>query len=129
MDRTSHYVNKIERLFEERNRLERILLEQKRLIKGSVIQRYKKCGRKECHCAVEGKMHGPYLYLSRRIDGKTRLKRIGAAEEAWVTRCASNYREFRKARERMVKITSTIMDLINRLEEAKSEDYPPLRNE
>ncbi len=124
MDRAQQYITKIEQLFEKRNELERILLQNQSLIKGSVIKRFKKCGRKQCRCETENKPHGPYLYLSRRVEGKTRLKRIGSEEESWVMECASNYREFRKAREQMVKINSAIMDLLNMLEDVKSENYP-----
>lgn len=124
MDRTQQYIKKIERLLEERSKLEHILLQEKRLIKGSVITRFKKCGRKYCRCVTENQPHGPYLYLSRNIEGKTRLKRIKPEEEAWVVQYASNYREFRKARERIVKINAAILDLINTLEEVKSENYP-----
>ena len=128
MDRAQYYIKKIERLFEERDELERILLQDQSLIKGSVIKRFKKCGRKQCRCETENKPHGPYLYLSRNVEGKTRLKRIGPEEESWVIKCALNYREFRKARERMVKINVAILDLINMLEEVKSEDYPQQPN-
>ena len=124
MDRAQQYTKKIERLLDERSKLERILLQEKRLIKGSVITRFKKCGRKDCRCATENQPHGPYLYLSRNIEGKTRLKRIKPEEETWVVQYASNYREFRKARERIVKINAAILDLINTLEELKSENYP-----
>ncbi len=123
MDRARHYIQKIERLSRERSELERILLQNNRLIKGSVIQRFKTCGRTRCRCITENKPHGPYLYLSRSIQGKTRLKRIGQEEEPWVTQAASNYREFRKARERVVKINATIMELLNTLEDLQSENY------
>src|SRR5271166_5952162 len=39
-----------------------------RIMRGSLIERYKRCGRPGCHCANE-RGHGPKLYLSVSIPG------------------------------------------------------------
>jgi len=45
-------------LIRERSRLESENLHIRDMIKGTVIEHYKKCGRKICICR-EGKLHGP----------------------------------------------------------------------
>ena len=44
---------------------------------GSLMPRYRKCGKPNCHCATEeGGGHGPSWSLTRRVDGKTVTKII-----------------------------------------------------
>ena len=39
------------------------------VLRGSLIERYKRCGKPSCHCA-QGRGHGPKYYLSVSIVGK-----------------------------------------------------------
>lgn len=46
---------------------------------GSLVERYRKCGKPSCHCAREGEPgHGPSWSLTRKIEGKTVTKVIPA---------------------------------------------------
>ena len=38
---------------------------------GAVIAQFARCGKPNCRCA-EGKLHGPYWYLFRRVGGRLR---------------------------------------------------------
>ncbi len=40
-----------------------------RILRGSLVERYKRCGRPGCHCA-EGRGHGPKVYLSVSVSGQ-----------------------------------------------------------
>ena len=48
------------------------LLNPKDMVAGSIYTVYKKCGNKNCRCA-KGKLHGPFYYLSKKVDGVTKL--------------------------------------------------------
>ncbi len=42
------------------------------LRQGSLVERYKRCGKPTCHCAAEGAQgHGPSWSLTRAVAGKT----------------------------------------------------------
>ena len=42
---------------------------------GSLVERYRKCGKPTCHCAREGgRGHGPSWSLTRGVQGKTVTK-------------------------------------------------------
>ena len=41
-----------------------------RMLRGSLIERYKRCGKSNCHC-VYSKGHGPTYYLSVSLPGRT----------------------------------------------------------
>lgn len=46
---------------------------------GSIVERYRKCGKPSCHCAREGERgHGPSWSLTRGVHGKTVTKVIPA---------------------------------------------------
>lgn len=46
---------------------------------GSLVERYRKCGKPTCHCAREGERgHGPSWSLTRGVKGKTVTKVIPA---------------------------------------------------
>ena len=46
---------------------------------GSLVERYRKCGKPTCHCAREGERgHGPSWSLTRGVHGKTVTKVIPA---------------------------------------------------
>ena len=39
---------------------------------GSLVKRYRKCGKKQCHCAhPDARGHGPTWSLTRKVGGKT----------------------------------------------------------
>ena len=62
------------------------------VLRGTVVERYLKCRRKDCPTCREGRGHGPAYYLSiRGDDGKTHmvyipkehLQEVKAATRAW----------------------------------------------
>lgn len=41
-------------------------------IRGSLVQTYMKCGKKQCACHKDpSKRHGPYYHFTRKVKGKT----------------------------------------------------------
>jgi hypothetical protein len=63
----------------------RILVEQlsqaRPLRRGSLGERYIKCGKPNCACATsEEARHGPYFSLTRVVDGQTRSRRLTAQQ-------------------------------------------------
>ena len=50
------------------NLIRRLQSMKPELLRGSLIERYKKCGKTGCKCA-EGRGHGPKYYLSVSIPG------------------------------------------------------------
>ena len=64
---------------------------------GTVHQRTKICGRKNCRCAVDpAARHGPYYEWSRRQDGRLLHSVITPEQAALFTRAIQNYREIQQ---------------------------------
>ena len=59
-------------LEQRRQQLKQALLELGDLRPGSLVARYRRCGKVNCHCAQPGAPgHGPSFSLTRRVDDKT----------------------------------------------------------
>lgn len=88
---------KARRLTDRREALMRELAETESMIRGSLVETGKKCGRKDCGCA-KGKLH-PHRYLSAAGGGRNRIvyvpdrekpafaKGLKAYEKAWRLIC------------------------------------------
>lgn len=81
---------------------------------GSLVERYRKCGKPSCHCAREGEPgHGPSWSLTRKVDGKTVTKVIPIDFVDATVEQISRYREvqrlWREYTEVNVKICEALM--------------------
>jgi len=79
---------------------------------GSLLGRYRKCGKPGCHCARPGaKGHGPSWSLTRRVRGKTITKVIpaGPAVERTQEQIAE-CRRFRRLTQEMIEVSEQLCD-------------------
>src|SRR5262245_60860562 len=85
-----------------------------RILRGSLIERYKRCGRPGCHCAND-RGHGPKLYLSISVSGeRPQMDYVPSASHARVSEFLANYR---KMREVLNEICAINTELLRRREE------------
>ncbi len=85
-----------------------------RIVRGSLIERYKRCGRPSCHCA-SGRGHGPKLYLSVSVPGeRPKMDYIPNARGAEVRELISNFNKMRKI---LNEISAINTELLRRREE------------
>lgn len=65
--------------------------------RGSLGQRWMKCGKERCACAQDdGARHGPYFSLTRSQDGRTRSRRLTAKQAERVREQLAAGRAFRE---------------------------------
>ncbi len=113
---------KIHFLEQQRKKILDYLLNPKEMVSGSVYTAYKKCGNKNCRCA-RGELHGPFSYLSKKVDGKTTLTFIRREDEDRIVKQAQNYRKYTKAMARLSRINRKIYDYVKKIKEAKTKNY------
>ena len=113
---------KIYFLEQQRKKTLNFLLHPKEMVCGSIYSAYKKCGNKNCRCA-KGSLHGPFNYLSKKVDGVTVLTFIRRADEDRITSQAENYRKYTKAMARLNKLNSRIYEYIKKIKEEKTGSY------
>jgi hypothetical protein len=97
----------------KRKRLLAKLPDRERILRGSIVERYRKCGKPGCHCAT-GKGHGPAYYLSVTLGvGETRSYYLPARLRKIVGRYLHNFKKLRQLTEKLVEIN---LDLLERRE-------------
>ena len=62
-----------------------------KIIKGSPVYLYRKCGKLGCKC-VDGEKHKS-LYLSRSVNGKTQMIYIAPHQEKEILNCINKFKE------------------------------------
>jgi hypothetical protein len=80
-----------------RQQLVRALPQLEQIIRGSLIETYKRCGRSSCHCN-NGPGHGPKRYLSTvaRTGDRARLGYVPNATYPQVADFLANYRKLQE---------------------------------
>lgn len=104
-------------LIRQRYKLEKEILDvlsRNKLLRGSLVIKYKACNKGGCKC-TKGKPHGPFLYLSDKEEGKTKMVFIRRDLKERVRRYNKRYRCWRQLRARLVKINRQILALLDEL--------------
>lgn len=74
-------------------------------MRGSLVETRVKCGKPTCKCA-RGELHTAF-YLSRRIDGKTRMDHVAKNQVETVRKWKKNYERLDAL---LDKLTDALMD-------------------
>lgn len=122
LSQISRIRQRIARLVRQRQAAELVLLGRSELLKGTVAEVQRTCGKAGCKCA-KGDKHICYQ-LSASIEGRTRTRNVPRKNLTKVRHLTDNYRRFRQARATWVRLNAQIIDLINQLETARTvEDF------
>jgi hypothetical protein len=86
MGKKTNKHGKIQKLREELSRYDHMM-------RGSMVKRYHKCGKKNCICHKDPyRLHGPYYYYTRKEKGKTVGKVCSAEESEIIKPCLKSYK-------------------------------------
>ncbi len=107
----------------ERRKVEREILGRHRLLRGSLLERARFCGKAGCKCS-RGEPHPPSLYLSHLVNGVPRHLFIKAADHGRARREALDYKGFRQALRRWRAISKELNQIWEDLGEVQEESYP-----
>ena len=113
---------KIYLLEQQRQKVISYLLHPKDMVSGSLYSTYKKCGNKNCRCA-RGELHGPFNYLSKKVDGKTVLSFVRKADESQIIRQAGHYRDYIKEMAKLNRLDKRIYGNLKKIKQAKTKNY------
>lgn len=107
----------------ERRSVEKVMMQHQRLLRGSLLERPKYCGKPGCKC-TKGVPHPPSLYLSHLSDGAVRHRFIRAKDHERARKEALAYREYREALRRWRAIGKELNQLWEELSSYQEESYP-----
>ena len=92
------------------------------MIKGSVYELKRRCGKPGCRCA-RGRLH-TRMVVSASEGGKTRLRVIPHGFLAEVQAKVRRYQEHRRARARMGELYRKMLTVIDEMEAMRREELP-----
>ncbi len=97
-------------LRKRRHQLVRGLPQIAQILRGSLIETYKRCGRPNCHC-IDGPGHGPKRYLStvRQTGERPRLGYVPNATHAQVAEFLGNYRKLQQMLNEICAINAELL--------------------
>jgi hypothetical protein len=82
---------------------------QAAILRGSLIKRYKRCGKPGCKCA-DGPGHGPKYYLSISHPGRMpEMDYVPQEQQKRVTMYLKNFQRVRKQLEEICKINRNLL--------------------
>ena len=85
------------------------------ILRGSLIQRYKRCGKPGCKCA-KGRGHGPKYYLSiSRTGDRPKMDYVPQQYHDQVERYLANYRSLREILEEICNLNVELLRRRERL--------------
>ena len=109
----------IEGLQKRRAELRAALTQGSEMRRGSLVQRYRACGKPGCHCAQKGASgHGPIWSLTHAVSGKTITKLIPTEAVGTTHAQIAEYRRFRALSKELVEVSGRLCDA--RLADAKA---------
>jgi len=89
---------------------------------GSLVERYRRCGKAGCHCAREGSTgHGPSWSLTREVAGKTQTRVIPSIAVERTREQVAEHRRFRKLARELVETNEQLCDALLAAPEAGSD--------
>ena len=109
-------------LRDRRDRLKTDLAHLGDLRPGSLVERYRRCGKSNCHCAHKGATgHGPSWSLTREVAGKTVTTIIPAGAVEQTRQQLVEYKRFRRLGQELVETSEHLCDALLAPEAASQE--------
>jgi hypothetical protein len=108
------------RLAEEIPALIQPVLSDRPVIKGSVYNLQRRCGKARCTC-TRGELHRSTV-LSSSQEGRTRLQIIPHGHLTEVRQRVALYQKIRRVRARLVKTHSKMIEIIDQIEAMRREE-------
>jgi hypothetical protein len=100
-------------LRERREKLLKQLPPVRNILRGSLIERYKRCGNPSCHCA-QGRGHGPKYYLS--VSFPRRRPQMDYVPQELYEQANTSLADFQRVREILEEICEINRELLRRRE-------------
>lgn len=120
-EKFSHLSQKLLHLANEARRLVEPFFSDEPVIKGTVYELKRRCGKPACKCA-RGELHAQ-MVLSASEGGKTRLQVIPAKELSRVKEKVWRYQALRHARTRLRVLHEKMLEVMDEMEAMRREGF------
>lgn len=100
---------KLAKLRQEYEALKAQIQELGYVVSGTVQTRLYRCGKPNCRCVTEGRLHGPYDQWTRKLSGKTVNLNLDPESAKLVKAWIHNNRKLRKLCHRMEQTSLAVL--------------------
>lgn len=101
----------IQELEQRRDELKSRMAAIRDMRQGSLVERYRRCGKQACHCAHEGALgHGPSWSLTRAVGGKTVTHIIPSDAVERTREQMAEFHKFRELTRELVEVNERLCD-------------------
>lgn len=114
-------VNRIRQLEKKRSRFLSALLQSTPLLKGSLLDLKRPCGRSPC-CCEQGELHRQMI-VSFKKEGKTKFIYVPKEDQKVLQKLADSMKQFRKNKKEMTATEKKVWREIQRLERQITTHY------
>jgi len=112
----------LEELIKRRDAIKAQLAEIGDMRPGTLVARFRKCGKSNCHCAKEGDPgHGPSWALTWKTDGKTNARIIPSGAVEPVKEQICEFRRYQELSRDLVRISEDLCDAKLELSKADAQ--------
>lgn len=119
-DRISRIRQSLRQLADEIQELVTVFNDRHPLLKGTVYEQRRKCGKPNCSCASGGPHSS--MMLSRSDQGRTKLMTIPSGYLKDFQVMTEHYQRFRRARARLGQIYKEMIKMVDQLEESRRKE-------
>jgi hypothetical protein len=120
LDKLSRMRQSLIELAKEIESIVHVFAERDTIVKGTVYEQKRKCGKPNCRCA-KGEPHIS-MVLSCSEEGRTKLRMIPEGHLKDLQLLTQRYQRFRQARARLGQIYKKMTSLIDQLEESRRRE-------
>ena len=101
--------------------LDKVFVAREPIMRGSVYELHRKCGKPSCRCAEGAELHS-CMVISWTARGRKHLRSISKEQQAELVALTQRYQRFRKARARLLEVHAKMLAIIDKLEAARREE-------
>lgn len=83
---------------------------------GSLVLQHTACKKGNCKC-TRGELHGPFLYLSQKVDGKLKSKYVGKESDKPTVKKVRAYMDYQDMLAKIRKTGKELDELLNQYRE------------
>jgi hypothetical protein len=109
------------RLREETAHLLEVFMRREPVVRGSVYELRRKCGKASCACASGEALHATKV-ISWSSDGRKHLRALSPREQLDMAHLVSGHRRLRRARARLVELQAEILVVVDKLESLRRRE-------
>ena len=90
----------------------KLIRNRSKMEQGSIIKKFTACRKGKCKC-TKGQLHGPFLYLSQKMENKVKQRYVGKESDQKIVKRVKNYMTFQDNLAEVRKINKEFDHLFN----------------